>query len=127
MRFTLRSSRRGEGCVRERIDHAKETVPPAGRQVLGVKDRGAGALGSLKNERMPKGDLVTHLDIECLDDGCWRVDHDLPAQIVVYLTSGFSHRWRPPGLATNVDAKFLENLSAENTSAGIPDPLVPWL
>jgi hypothetical protein len=61
------------------------------------------SFSSVKNQCIPKGSLVTHLDIQRLENRLGGVGHDLPRRVIAYQLADFLHRQRMPYFVTEVN------------------------
>ena len=85
----------------------------SGCQVLRVEDRRTRTLSRLKNQCVPKGCLVTRLEIECLEHSLGGIDYDFPGKIVTNEKTYFRQGKWTTDLSAKVDAQFLQYLGTQ--------------
>jgi hypothetical protein len=70
---------------------------------------------------MPERNIVTMLDDKGLYDRLGRVDHDVPARVVMKQSVCLFKRQGMGGFTAEIHAKLLKNLRAQHSTAGIPE------
>src|ERR1035437_7711834 len=114
-RYCCRSSR-----FYQRIYHLNRSIARCCRQMLGVEDGCAGALGGLKDQGIPKGNLVAYYDLQRFLDRCGSVGNHLPGGVIANQWTDFLDGQGIAGVAAEMNAQLFKNLRAQHTPSGGP-------